>query len=674
MDVEKPKPSSKTKRAKAMSRLINYRPWSGDLESSLSTLSPSLSKTTVLQTLHLITGPSKAFQFFKWVQQMGFSHNDQSYFMMLEILGRTRNLNAARNFLFSIEKKSNGLVKLEDRFFNSLIRNYGRAGLFQESVKLFTMMKSLGVSPSVITFNSLFSILLKRGRTNMAKNLYDEMLSTYGVTPDTFTFNVLIRGFCMNSMVDEGFHFFKDMSRFKCEPDVITYNTLVDGLCRAGKVDIARNVVKGMSNKSLALNPNVVTYTTLIRGYCMKQEIDEALLVLKEMTSRGLKPNRITYNTLIKGLCEAQKLDDIKEILERTMRSGEFIPDTCTFNTLMHEHCQAGNLDEALKVFAKMSELQVPQDSATYSVLIRSLCQRGDYDRAEELLDELADKEILLGDAGCRPLVAAYNPMFEHLCRNGKTKKAEEVFRQLIKRGTQDPPSYKILIMGHCREGTFEAGYELLVLMLRRTFVPDAEIYESLINGLLQKDKPLLAKLTLEKMLRSSHLPRTSTFHTILAKLLEKGCAQDSASVVTLMLETKIRQNITLSTDVIILLFGSGIGDKAFELVKLLFENEYSVKMEELVGFLCQKGKLLEACKLLQFSLQKNQSVDIGLFNTVVSGLSKIRKVKEAFGLYYELVEKGVHQQLTCAEDLKTALEIAGQSVEAEFVSKRMPK
>ena len=656
-----------------MSRLINSKPWSSDLESSLSTLSPSLSKTNVLQTLNLIKNPSKAFQFFKWVQLMGFSHNDQSYFMMLEILGRSRNLNAARNFLFSIETKSNGLVKLEDRFFNSLIRNYGRAGLFQESVKLFTTMKSLGISPSVISFNSLFSVLLKRGRTTMAKNLYDEMLSTYGVTPDTFTFNILIRGFCMNSMVDEGFRFFKDMSRFKCEPDVITYNTLVDGLCRAGKVDIARNVVKGMSNKSLALNPNVVTYTTLIRGYCMKQEIDEALLVLKEMTSRGLKPNQITYNTLIKGLCEAQKLDNIKEILEATMRSGEFIADTCTFNTLMHEHCQAGNLDEALKVFAKMSELQLPPDSATYSVLIRSLCQRGEYERAEELFDELSKKEILLSDAGCRPLVGAYNPMFEYLCSNGKTKKAEGIFRQLMKRGTQDPPSYKILIMGHCREGKFEAGYELLVLMLRRDFVPDAEIYESLINGLLQKDKPVLAKLTLEKMLKSSHLPRTSIFHAILAQLLEKECARDSASFVALMLEKKIRQNITLSTDLVMLLSNSGLGDKAFDLVKLLYENGYSVKMEEVVGFLCQKSKLLEACKLLQFSLQKHQSVDIKLFNTVLSGLSKIRKVKEAFGLYYELVEKGVHQQLACLEDLKSALEFAGQSTEAEFVSKRMP-
>ncbi|GMY23293.1 pentatricopeptide repeat-containing protein [Fagus crenata] len=132
-----------------------------------------------------------------------------------------------------------------------------------------------------------------------------------------------------------------------------------------------------------------------------------------------------------------------------------------------------------------MFELHVRLDSATYSVLIRSLCQIGDYGRAKELYDDLSEKDILLSNVGCKPLVAAYNPMFEYFCGNGKTNKAERVFRQLMKRGTQDPSSYKTLIMGHCMEGTYEARYELLVWLLRKDFVPDVEIYESLIDGFL---------------------------------------------------------------------------------------------------------------------------------------------------------------------------------------------
>ncbi|KAA3469433.1 pentatricopeptide repeat-containing protein chloroplastic-like [Gossypium australe] len=670
---EKAESSTKTKWAIFMARVINSTPWSSELESSISSLSPSLSKTTVLQTLRLIKNPSKALQFFNWVQQMGFPHDAQSFFLMIEILGKERNLNAARNLMLSIEKRSNGSVKLEDKFFNSLIRSYGKAGLFQESIKVFETMKSIGVSPSVVSFNNFLSILLKRGRTNMAKSVFDEMLSTYGVTPDVYTFNILIKGFCMNSMVDEGFRFFKEMERFKCDPDVVTYNTIVDGLCRVGKVGIAHNVVKGMSTKSLDLNPNVVTYTTLVRGYCMKQDIDEALAVFQEMICRGLKPNKITYNTLIKGLSEVHKYDKIKGILEGMGEDGRFTPDTCTFNTLINAHCNAGNMDEALNVFKRMSEMKVQSDSATYSVIIRSLCQIADYEKAEEFFDELAKKEILLSHVGCTPLVAAYNPMFEYLCANGKTKKAERVFRQLLKRGRQDPPAYKTLILGHCKEGTFEAGYELLVLMLRRDFEPGFEIYDSLITGLLLKGEPLLACLTLEKMLKSSHLPQTSSVHSILAELLKKSCAQEAASLVTLMLDHRIRLNINLSTQTVKLLLARGMQDKAFQVLVLVYDDGYMVEMEDLVCFLCQSGMLLEACKMIQFSLEKHQTVDIEICCTVIEGLCNNRRLSEAFGLYYELVERGKHLELRCLDNLKIALQAGGRLNEAEFVSKRMP-
>ncbi|KAL3521350.1 hypothetical protein ACH5RR_019499 [Cinchona calisaya] len=672
LQISKPKSSpTKTKKARNMARLINTRPWSNDLETSLS--QSRLSQTAVLQTLRLIKTPAKALHFFHWAHQSGFIHTPQSYFLMLELLCQGRNFNSARNFLLSIPKKSNGAVKLEDKHFNCLIRAFGEAGLFKESLKVFKTMKSIGVSPSVLTFNNLFSILLKRGRTGMVFELFDEMLKTYGVEPDLYSFNVLIRGFCKNSKVDEGFRFCKEMDKFKCEPDVITYNTIIDGLCRDGRVKIARNVMKGMLNKGPNLSPNVVTYTTLIRGYCEKQEIHEALDVFEEMVRRGLKPNEITYNTLVQGLCEAGMFDEVKEILDGCSRDiGGFVPDTCTFNTVMNAHCNEGNLDGALKIFEKMSELKVQPDSATYSMLIRGFCEKRRFEKAETLFQELLEKEILLRDEGCTPLVPSYNPMFKYLTECGKTEIAEKLFKQLLKRGRQDASAFKTLIMGHCREGTFGAGFELLVVMLRRDFVPDSETYECLIKGLLEKDEPSLSHETLEKMLKSSHLPRTSIFHRILAELVRKGCAHESYSLVMLMLEKKIRHNINIATDTVKILLKAGLRDEAFEVVRCLYERGYMVHMEELIIFLCQQRKLLEAREMLLFGTKNGQRVDSDLYNTVLNGLCKFCKVNEAFELYYELLEQGIQQPFSCLQDLRVALEAEGRFKEAEFVSKRM--
>ncbi|KAI4370344.1 hypothetical protein MLD38_018707 [Melastoma candidum] len=320
-----------------------------------------------------------------------------------------------------------------------------------------------------------------------------------------------------------------------------------------------------------------------------------------------------------------------------------------------------------------MKILKLLPDSATYSVLIRLLCQRREYERAEEIFDELSKKEIVLTESGCTPLVAAYNPIFEYLCKNGKTKKAEMVFRQLMKRGVQDPPSFITLIMGNCREGNCEAAYELLVLMLRRDYMPDFETYQTLMDGFLRRKNSLYAYNTLLKMLKSSYHPRSSTYHLILSDLIKGDHVNEAADLLILMLEKLVRQNMDLSTQVVRLLFSHGKRLKAIEVVKLLYKNNYAIGIEELVSFLYQRGKLLDAGELLLFGLRNNSRLDIDLCNTIIRGLSARKRLIEAFSVVYELVERERHQNLTCMTGLASALQADGKFVEAEFVRKRIP-
>ncbi|CAI0377173.1 unnamed protein product [Linum tenue] len=104
--------------AEPRTRQRRRNPWRGLLvpnpgqlrsRPSLSTISSSISKTTVMEVLRLVKNPSNALEFFNWVPKMGFTHDQDCYFSMLEILGRAGKLNAARNFLSSIEKKSKAL-------------------------------------------------------------------------------------------------------------------------------------------------------------------------------------------------------------------------------------------------------------------------------------------------------------------------------------------------------------------------------------------------------------------------------------------------------------------------------------------------------------------------------------------------------------------------------------
>lgn len=371
-------------------------------------------------------------------------------------------------------------------------------------------------------------------------------------------------------------------------------------------------------------------------------------------------------------------MDLVKVLLDRGNNGDEdlgFEPDTCTFNSLIAAHCNMGCFGDALKVFERMTEMQVDLDSATYSTLIRGLCETGEFGRAEELIDELLKKEVLRRRGGCVPLVAAYNPMFNYLCRSGKTEKARMVLQQLLDNKAKfDLEAFKTVILGYCKEEKFKEGYEMLVSMSKRDLVPDAEIYQILINGFLQRENIDFAWEVLRKMFNSKHRPSTAAFHLVLMGMVKKSkYTKESGDLVIVMLERGVRPNIVLSTKVVENLFRSDLNDKAFKIVKLLYEKGYRLKMEELVVSLCNNQKFLEAREMLLFSLEKSEKISNDVYGTVVSNLCSKGKAMEAFDLFYEINESGcasINSSCLCA--LKVALENGEKMNEAKFVAKQI--
>lgn len=92
-------------------------------------------------------------------------------------------------------------------------------------------------------------------------------------------------------------------------------------------------------------------------------------------------------------------------------------------------------------------------------------------------------------------------------------------------------------------------------------------------------------------------------FHSVLTELIKQSCVGQSASLVMLMLEKRVTPNISLSTEVVKLLFKNGTRDKAIEIVRVVYENGYTLKANELIVYLCQSKRLLEAHEILMFCL-----------------------------------------------------------------------
>lgn len=647
-------------------QIMASRRWSSRLEHTMKLAVPTLTHDIVTQVLDKAETAAQAYKFFKWAGKTGFKHDKFTYFTIVEILGRAKKLNAARTLVFEMPKKG---VQWNDDVFNSLVKSYGKMGIVMESVKIFDKMKELGVKYTVLAYNNFFSALIRSGRTDMAKRYYNRMLKD-GLKPDMFTYNILIRGFCMSSKMGSAQRFLNDMITSGRGPTIVTFNTLIDGFCKVGKLEDALKVFNQIKEKELT--PDVVTYTTLIKGYCKEHRADEALKCFQEMVMQGVNPDRVTYIALIPGLCEAQKMDEAQKLLNE-MVERNFAPNASLFNALIDGHCKAGNMEEAIDALGQMAKLEISADITTYNTLIVGLFYRGEFDKSIEIFDELLQKGVL-PDPGSNDSTTfdTYYPMLKYLCEQGQTQKAEELFRKLLKKGAQDASVFNTIIIGHCKEGTPEAGFELLNIMLRKNLSLDSETYNVLIESFLCKGLPAEAKYTLDKMMESGHLPTASTFRSVIDVLYSDGRFQTASRVMKCMLEKDIKENFDLIPKILETLLDRGHVEEVFDRLELMFGKGCAPDLNKLSNDLCEKGKAFTACQLLQFALQKNCNIKAATYDTVLSGLCADGKANQAFYLLFRITKKGSRfPTLSCYETLISSLQAEGKTEQAELVSSR---
>ncbi|KAM2953248.1 hypothetical protein FF1_031650 [Malus domestica] len=112
-------------------------------------------------------------------------------------------------------------------------------------------MLNSGISPDIYTYNVLLNTLCKEERIQEALTLFGTMTEK-GIKPDVFTFNSLISASCKSGNWDEGVRLFKNMIDYGVLPDIVTYNAVLDALCKEGRTEEALNLVEEMVRRGTA--------------------------------------------------------------------------------------------------------------------------------------------------------------------------------------------------------------------------------------------------------------------------------------------------------------------------------------------------------------------------------------------------------------------------------------
>ncbi|KMT17535.1 hypothetical protein BVRB_2g037370 [Beta vulgaris subsp. vulgaris] len=650
-------------------RMMASRDWTTRLQNSIRNLVPQFDQNLVLNVIENARSSEHSLQFFRWVERSGlFKHDRETHMKIIERLGRASKVNHARCILMDMPSKS---VEWDEDMFVVLIDSYGRNGIVQESVKIFQQMKEMGVERSVKSYDALFKAILRRGRYMMAKRYYNKMLGE-GIAPTKHTFNLLLWGFFLCQKVETANRFYEDMSSRGIMPDVVTYNTMINGFYRLKKLEEAEKFFIEMKGRNIA--PTVISYTTMIKGYVSMGKVDDALRMFEEMKGFGINPNALTYTTLLPGLCDAMKMSDVQMILNEMVERHTPPKDNSVFIKLLNCQCESGNLDAAADVLKAMIRLSIPTEAGHYGVLIENFCNAKVYDRAVKLVDKLIEKDIILRPQSTLDMQpTSYNGIIEYLCNNGQTEKAEILFRQLMKKGVQDPVAFNNLIRGHSREHNPEGAFEMLNIMIRRGVSSEADAYRLLIHSFLEKGEPADAKTVLDSMIENDHLPDSALFRTVMEGLFKDERVQTASRVMKTMLEKGVTENMDLATKILEALFMRGHVEEALGRIELLMQSGCAPEIDKLLSVLSQKGKTIAALKLLDFALERDFTLDFSSYDQVLDALLSAGKTLNAYSILCKISMKGggLTDQKSFKSLIKTLNE-EGNTKQADVLSRMM--
>ncbi|XWS18679.1 hypothetical protein CRYUN_Cryun32bG0065500 [Craigia yunnanensis] len=264
-------------------RLIQLRSaWNPKLENDLRHLLRNLKPCQVCAVLLSQVDERVALQFFYWAdRQWRYRHNPIVYYVMLEILSKTKLCQGAKRVLQLMARRG---IDSRPEAFSYLMVSYSRAGNLRNAMKVLNLMQKAGIELNLAVCNTAIHVLVMANRLEKALRFFKRM-QIVGIIPNVVTYNCLIKGYCNAHQVENALHLIAEMSSKNCSPDKVSYYTIMNFLCKEKQVKEVRDLIEKMAKDS-NLFPDQVTYNTLIHMLSKHAHADEALEFLREAEVR----------------------------------------------------------------------------------------------------------------------------------------------------------------------------------------------------------------------------------------------------------------------------------------------------------------------------------------------------------------------------------------------------
>ncbi|KAK4773707.1 hypothetical protein SAY87_028726 [Trapa incisa] len=276
----------------------------------------------------------------------------------------------------------------EEPYFSTLIRSYGRAGMFEQALKTFSQMEQYGTPRSVLSFNVLLMACNACKLFDKVPNLFNEMSSKYNIVPDKISYGILIKSYCEARSPEKGLALLREMEQKGLEVTAITFTTILDALYKLGKIDEAEKLWAEMVSKGCELDSAVYNIKIMNAQDVGPQTVKD---IIEEMKENGVEPSTVSYNYLITSYSKAGLIEDAMKVYEGLRENG-CRPNAVTFRTLVRYSCERGEYQRAYGVFKDSVRVNKIPNLMTLRSLVEGLVENKYMEEAKELLSTVKKK------------------------------------------------------------------------------------------------------------------------------------------------------------------------------------------------------------------------------------------------------------------------------------------
>ncbi|KAF9311022.1 hypothetical protein BG003_007853 [Podila horticola] len=232
----------------------------------------------------------------KGVKEMQSSPDEGTCMLLLNCAGHEK---APRLSAEVIQYMGESGMEFQEYHFAPLLQAFSLAKKFKSAFNVLSIMRTSGMTPTVLTATSLLKVLDEPGYIEDALVCMQEMRKE-GKVVDVLAFNVLIEACGRTKALTRAMTIFEMAPSLGVEPDTDSYNALLTGCIADRNMMEGKNVIEMMQRAGV--DPNVDTYQSLITLCLTQINYEDAFMYLEEMKSHNVIPSEGIYTSLVRKL------------------------------------------------------------------------------------------------------------------------------------------------------------------------------------------------------------------------------------------------------------------------------------------------------------------------------------------------------------------------------------